>query len=149
MSCFSWPAKLTNTMGEYDAQRRANYVEQTLELAGMSTCKPVTTPMAKTRSTEEKKADQELLNENEKHAYMRVVGRLQYYSADRPDLQFPVKELMAAIQEHMLESTYWCDRLQATRWAVAPHLNRWLCVPGSRPSSTSRCIDCIDCIDVV
>ena len=53
------------------------YTKTTLEMAGMSDCRPVTTPGVKEKTKEEREADKIYLDETEHWLYRQLVGRLQ------------------------------------------------------------------------
>eukprot|EP00972_Heterocapsa_arctica_P112548 16432404-Heterocapsa_arctica.AAC.1 len=57
---------------------------------GLDNSKPATTPAELTSSAED---DSPLLSEVDHKAYRRIIGKVMYGSAVRPDLAFTVKEL--------------------------------------------------------
>lgn len=69
------------------------YSKDVVELAGMMKCKSSDTPGVTSPGKEEKEANEIPTDEDEKRLYMQVVGRVQYMSEDRPDLQYASKEL--------------------------------------------------------
>jgi hypothetical protein len=67
------------------------YASDLLKKAGMSGCKPVSTPL----STSEKLSLHEgsLLGQKDATQYRSIVGALQYLTLTRPDIAFPVNKV--------------------------------------------------------
>jgi len=83
---------------------------------GLESCKGVTTPGV--RRMKQENDEEELLNDDDKHTYMRHCGRLLYIARDRSDICFAVKEIsrrMVSPRPSDMEAIKRCFRYLSSR----------------------------------
>ncbi|XP_052169207.1 uncharacterized mitochondrial protein AtMg00810-like [Oryza glaberrima] len=82
---------------------QARYASDILKRAGMSICKPASTPL----STTEKLSieDGDFLGQNDASHYRSIVGALQYLTLTRPDLSFSVNKVCQFL--HSPTTVHW------------------------------------------
>eukprot|EP00971_Amphidinium_carterae_P032112 632282-Amphidinium_carterae.4 len=69
------------------------YIAAVLRLLGLEDCKAVSTPSVERGRGGEDEDDEEDLNPQEQHLFRKVMGILNYFAHERPDVQYTVRML--------------------------------------------------------
>lgn len=98
--------RITSKGDHYEINLNKDYTTTMLEEAGMTTCKPTSTPGPATNKTSSDDNDNIPVRKEEHSLYKRTVGKLQWMTYTRPDLCFArTNSLQQPIYLH-LKGTY-------------------------------------------
>jgi len=95
----------SKTEGGFVRRTTKKYVDDLLDFAGLSKCRPVSTPGVddKTMTTGDDVAragaNERRLDDGDATKYRQIVGKLMWLACDRADIQYSVKELAREVAE--------------------------------------------------
>lgn len=92
----TWHGKGKGPMITYEADPR--HAEIIIREFGLQDAKPLTTPVAKI----EIESEERILEESQATRYKSLVAKVNYLSADRPDIQFTCRELSTSMSKPTL-----------------------------------------------
>jgi hypothetical protein len=115
---------------------QAQYAEEILERAGMSSCKPATTPA----DTKPKVSlhDGNLLPASDASFYRSIAGALQYLTLTRPDVAYAVNQ--ACLYMHAPRDTHWTLVKRILRYLQGT-LDHGISITASSPSQLTAYSD--------
>ena len=90
--------KVRKEVDGFSIRQDRSYVEEMLKTEDLSKVRPVNTPGVAESNTEVEDPSVRL-NPEGHHKYRQIVGKLQYLSFDRTDIQYAVKELARRLHE--------------------------------------------------
>eukprot|EP00971_Amphidinium_carterae_P182753 3626650-Amphidinium_carterae.1 len=94
------------------------YIASALHLLGLDECKAVTTPCVERGRGGDDADDEENLNHTDQGIYRQVIGILNYFAHERPDIQYAVRmlgqHLVGAERKHLKQLKRLCRYLRGT-----------------------------------
>eukprot|EP00971_Amphidinium_carterae_P151960 3011667-Amphidinium_carterae.1 len=94
------------------------YIASALHLLGLEECKAVTTPCVERGRGGDDDDDDENLNHTDQGIYRQVIGILNYFAHERPDIQYAVRmlgqHLVGAKRKHLKQLKRLCRYLRGT-----------------------------------